>query len=317
MNNAAAAAELYARLLAGTPGPPGASSISTFVLRPGGVAGGNVYTTMAALYAALSTSAGSKTLQFDDSIVSPIVIPPGTYDFKDTILMGTLSEFSGGFNVNVQVHLPEGVVFVNTNDIVSNVTFTSFATATPVITMTNGQVFRLGRGAQVFNDVTGTMPFIAVPNLVQLPLIFLRPTEQWANGEQLGDFITPSVRMATGAQLAMVLGTRACLATNTLTESGPSTVLIDVQEQSALTTFGGSTPSPIVQVGITNLIIIQDGLPSGTGIPVIINGYLQAVAGNATNVPYVPANVANWTGVAPTSIANALDRIAAKITPIP
>lgn len=32
---------------------------------------------------------------------------------------------------------------------------------------------------------------------------------------------------------------------------------------------------------------------------------------------YVPAIVANWNGTAPTSIANALDRLAAHLGPIP
>lgn len=31
---------------------------------------------------------------------------------------------------------------------------------------------------------------------------------------------------------------------------------------------------------------------------------------------YVPANVANWSGSAPASIAEALDRLAAKATPV-
>lgn len=38
---------------------------------------------------------------------------------------------------------------------------------------------------------------------------------------------------------------------------------------------------------------------------------------DAIRMTYTPAVLANWSGVAPTSIANALDRIAAKITPIP
>jgi hypothetical protein len=39
--------------------------------------------------------------------------------------------------------------------------------------------------------------------------------------------------------------------------------------------------------------------------------------GKAANTTYTPANLANWSGVAPTNVADALDRIAAKITPIP
>jgi hypothetical protein len=42
-----------------------------------------------------------------------------------------------------------------------------------------------------------------------------------------------------------------------------------------------------------------------------------SATGDAGNQTYEPAVLAHWSGVAPTSIANALDRIAAKITPIP
>ena len=36
----------------------------------------------------------------------------------------------------------------------------------------------------------------------------------------------------------------------------------------------------------------------------------------ATSMAYAPAVVANWSGTAPTSVANALDRIAAALGPI-
>ena len=44
---------------------------------------------------------------------------------------------------------------------------------------------------------------------------------------------------------------------------------------------------------------------------------IQAPSSDAGNMSYQPSNLANWSGVAPTSVANALDRIAAKIGPIP
>ena len=44
---------------------------------------------------------------------------------------------------------------------------------------------------------------------------------------------------------------------------------------------------------------------------------LPAAIDNAGGVAYAPSVLANWSGVAPSSTANALDRIAAKIGPIP
>jgi len=52
---------------------------SSFILRPGGVAGENVYTTWASLVAAYQAGANqSLPVVFDDSIVSPIVLPANT-----------------------------------------------------------------------------------------------------------------------------------------------------------------------------------------------------------------------------------------------
>lgn len=51
-------------------------------------------------------------------------------------------------------------------------------------------------------------------------------------------------------------------------------------------------------------------LPQGAGTVIVKEG-------NAANEAYVPAVLANWSGSAPTSVANALDRIAAHVGPIP
>jgi hypothetical protein len=45
--------------------------------------------------------------------------------------------------------------------------------------------------------------------------------------------------------------------------------------------------------------------------------YIPRQTDQAIAIGYSPATLANWSGTAPTSVANALDRIAAKITPIP
>jgi hypothetical protein len=50
-------------------------STTNLVFLPGGVAGGNIYTTWASLIAAAQSIKGYKTLQIDNSIVTPAVIP--------------------------------------------------------------------------------------------------------------------------------------------------------------------------------------------------------------------------------------------------
>ena len=53
---------------------PSTNSGGSFVYRPGGTAGGNVYTTDVTLLAALAALPGAKTVWVDDSIVSPAVL---------------------------------------------------------------------------------------------------------------------------------------------------------------------------------------------------------------------------------------------------
>jgi hypothetical protein len=65
--------------------------VQSFVFRPGDPnPRGNVYTDWNALVAALATVEGYKLLEFDDSIISPIVIPPGgPYDMTGVVWSGT------------------------------------------------------------------------------------------------------------------------------------------------------------------------------------------------------------------------------------
>lgn len=66
----------FQKLLAAIGGGGGSGGIA-FVYQPGGTAGANVYTSWAALYAALSIVSGPTVVQVDDSHVSPAVIPAG------------------------------------------------------------------------------------------------------------------------------------------------------------------------------------------------------------------------------------------------
>lgn len=52
--------------------------------------------------------------------------------------------------------------------------------------------------------------------------------------------------------------------------------------------------------------------PQGPGVL-----YIQANYGGGQNVFYQPSNLVNWSGITPTSISDALDRIAAALGPIP
>lgn len=56
---------------------------TSFVFQPGGATGGNTYATWPSLIAAMAANAGPKTIYFDDSLVSPCVIPAGAYALEE------------------------------------------------------------------------------------------------------------------------------------------------------------------------------------------------------------------------------------------
>jgi hypothetical protein len=57
-----------------------------FVLQPGGVAKGNVFSDWTTLYARLVATGGPKTVVIDDSFAASAPLPPGTYDLGDTTI---------------------------------------------------------------------------------------------------------------------------------------------------------------------------------------------------------------------------------------
>lgn len=71
-------------------GGGGDSEFATFVYRPGGVPGGNVFTSWPALVAEVGLVAGPKIVEIDDSIIAPApaIIPAGTYNMNGSILRG-------------------------------------------------------------------------------------------------------------------------------------------------------------------------------------------------------------------------------------
>ena len=62
-----------------------------FVYRPGGVAGGNVYTDLLLLMADRALVEGPAIIEVDDSIVTPAPAPAAVYDFTDTEVIGNRS----------------------------------------------------------------------------------------------------------------------------------------------------------------------------------------------------------------------------------
>lgn len=135
-------------------GGGGGGSQTTFVYRPGGVAGGNVYTSWAALYAALNAVDGPCVVQLDNS-AGAVLIPAGTYDLLDVKLIGL------GGKLLTQANLAEGVIFQNLAYIGGSLNLISNANVTSAMTISAlGQLL-------VVDDISsfgsiGTAPFIHV-----------------------------------------------------------------------------------------------------------------------------------------------------------
>jgi hypothetical protein len=79
---------------------------ASIVFRPGGVATENVVTTWIEVLDALALAQGARTVQFDDSIVSPIQIPASTTAYP---MLGVTWESYPGRSA--QILVPEGVSF--------------------------------------------------------------------------------------------------------------------------------------------------------------------------------------------------------------
>lgn len=86
------------------------SPAPTFVFRPGGIRGGNVYTDWAALVSALGSVDGRRILEFDDSAASPCVVPAGTWDMRDVMWAGFGPSGTAARSV---VEIREGAVLTN------------------------------------------------------------------------------------------------------------------------------------------------------------------------------------------------------------
>ena len=132
---------------------------ATFVYQPGGTAVGNVFTDWTALMTALSSVRGIRNLEFDDSIISPAVIPAGgPYDMKGVIWRSRdQAQFTS-------VDVADGASFTNLRNWTGNLTARNLNTTTPPITdlaafdniyLLDGANIECGAGAVPWVDATG------------------------------------------------------------------------------------------------------------------------------------------------------------------
>jgi len=124
--------------------------IANFVFRPGGATGGNVFSDWAPLVQAMSLNPGYKTLQFDDSVQTPCVVPAGTWDMTQVEWFGYVGPNAPGAAVAVSIGgAPSGgdVILPNLRKIGGEINVTNNNTVSaPVVVPATGCNFELGLG---------------------------------------------------------------------------------------------------------------------------------------------------------------------------
>jgi hypothetical protein len=172
---------------------PSADPTITFVFRPGGVAGGNVYTTWPTLMAALGTVQGTKIILFDDSIVSPCVVPAGgPYDMTQVIWAGRMTARSA-------VTVVEGASFTKLRQFTDIVDVTFTGATPPVSDFTFDQeTLIFDRGATL--TCTGAGPFFSNTFMAGAVTMVL------LNGATFNTGATAVLDMAAGAATVIIGG---------------------------------------------------------------------------------------------------------------
>jgi hypothetical protein len=241
------------------------------------VAAGNVYTSWPALFAAATAVQGPKVIQIDDSIVSPAVIPAGTYDLLNISLSGNENRINN--NQRVVCNLDDGVVFLNFASVTNFLTLVSLSTSVPVWTTPatpQGSVLLLTFGGGISNSPGSTVPFVHVPpaggQIFALAL-----------GGEIGPTGTHVVQIDAGAGVPFVINDLASLANDVFVGGGQAQVI--VSSQGAFI----NTPFPILQPAIASLFVQVFSFADRTSITV---------------------NGAQWVGAPPANVEDAINRMA-------
>jgi len=136
--------------------PPGeqqeSSPNQTFVLRPGGTAGGNVYTTWASLVTALTAAGPGPKIIAMDTTLGAISIPAGTYDMRNVTWLAARPD-----NTLALVTLQAGAQFTKLTRFEGPLQLQAFAAAgTPHVVLEDGDQVVFKSATQFQCDTFGT-----------------------------------------------------------------------------------------------------------------------------------------------------------------
>jgi hypothetical protein len=253
-----------------------------FVFQPGGTPKGNVYIDWATMMASVGLVAGPKWIQIDGTFAQTTV-PAGTWNVDDVTLTihGIADGYDFGGNTGT-LYFVDGAHLAFQNLVIEQL-WCVLLGSTPVATAAQGAVLTLDLGASIFAGVAAPAPFLEIAtNALPGVGIFMR------GGSSVGGGVasTPIFQVDTGVSNAFLyLSDSSYVAPSAL--SGAGTLVVYLSPDAAV-------------------------YP-----PQSISTLVQSNQGDVVRENYTPATIANWSGTAPSSAANALDRIAAKVGPIP
>lgn len=179
----------------------------------------NVYATWETAYAAAAAIQGARSIQIDDSLVSPATVPAGAWDLTGITLRGFLSDG------NVFLEFQDGATVMGLVEVTDALTLTTVSTS-PVITYSDpDNLLILSRGGAV-NGNLGIAPFALVPVGSNLTLV-----------EYLGGTVDSEAIQIDGSATALILeianvGTTAFTGTGTLgwIINNQSVIFVDVNQ---------------------------------------------------------------------------------------
>ena len=245
------------------PTGPSANGSNNFVFRPGDPApADNVYTDWPTLAAALPTVQGYKTIQFCPGYISPspLVIPPGIWDMKDTEWFGftktdpPLADPSG----RIVVEIADGATFLNLHAMGGELLINNLNTMVAAIVVPpDGSLLKIGTSAQgvypVINNL-GSAPFVDASGLTGTAVFAL-----CLQGSIVGE--SPAIQMGAvaGTRLVLNLFDMASISSGMIAASNPA-ISANLYQTPAASfgrqpTFAGTitagTPTTGIGLGLT------------------------------------------------------------------
>jgi hypothetical protein len=242
-----------------------------FVFRPGGVQSSNVFTSWATMMAGVNATQGPTTIFIDDSIVSPAVVPAGTWNMSNVTVVGAENNANEFATLNFAQNAKITFSFLALN-------FLEIQSVGSAVVSTISSVSVLVATQTSINISSNTQAFFEVLNGGLLSVTQM--------GGNFGDNVHNLFKIDAGGVFVY---------------SG--SLGADLEG----TAVGGAGAAAGAAGTFTSDCIAHAASQGGT----------WTQASSASNEGYAATTVANWSGTNPSSVANALDRIAAKITPIP